>query len=92
MGATSQLAYDYVAGAGITEEYQIGYNAYYGVESSCGMNNNTTPVASIDGYVVLPTNDYTAMMNAIATVGPISIAVDAGWSGYESGIYNGWYV
>lgn len=89
MGATSELAFDYVASVGITEEYQVGYTAYYGQESACGMNNATVAVAGIDGYVVLPTNDYTAMMNAVAQVGPVAIAVDAGWSGYESGIYNG---
>lgn len=89
MGATSELAFDYVAGYGMLEEYQIGYSAYYGQESACGVTNSSTPVAAIDGYVVLPSNNYEAMMNAIAQVGPVAIAVDAGWSGYESGIYNG---
>jgi cathepsin L len=89
MGATSELAFDYVAGFGITEEYQIGYSAYYGKEAACGVTDETTPVATIDGYVVLPTNSYEAMMNAVAQVGPVAIALDADWSGYESGIYNG---
>lgn len=89
MGATSELAFDYVAGYGILEEYQIGYTAYYGQESACGVTNSSEPVATIDGYVVLPTNNYEAMMNAVAQVGPVAIAVDADWSGYESGIYNG---
>lgn len=53
------------------------------------MTNSSVPVAKIDGFVVLPTNDYTSMMNAVAQVGPIAIAVDAGWGGYESGIFDG---
>jgi cathepsin L len=47
-------------------------------------------VATIDGYVVLPENNYTALMNAVATVGPVAISVDASaWAAYESGIFNG---
>jgi len=89
-GATSELAFDYVAGAGILEEYQLGYQAYYGADSACGVNAEMTPVATIDGYVKLPENNYTALMNAIAQVGPIAVSVDASnWHSYSSGIFNG---
>lgn len=88
-GATSELAYDYVAEAGILEEYQLGYTAYYGKNSACGVTSSTVPVATIDGYVKLEENNYEALLNAVAQVGPVAIAVDAGWSGYESGIYDG---
>ena len=38
----------------------------------------------------LPNNDYKALMNAVATVGPVAINVDASsWSRYESGIFSG---
>jgi cathepsin L len=89
-GATAEIAFDYVAGAGFVQEYQLGYQAYYGVESPCGVTDSVYPVGTIDGYVKLPENNYTALMNAIATVGPISISVDASaWHGYSSGIFNG---
>ena len=54
------------------------------------MPDNQAAVATINGYVQLPENNYTALMNAIATVGPIAISVDASaWSAYESGVFNG---
>jgi cathepsin L len=88
-GATSEIAFDYVAGAGILEEYQLGYQAYYGASAACGVTASTVPVASISGYVKLPENNYTALMNAIATVGPIAISVDAStWHSYSSGIFS----
>lgn len=38
----------------------------------------------------LPSNNGTALMEAIALVGPVSIAVDAStWTSYSSGIYTG---
>jgi len=90
MGSTSELAFDYVAGSsGMVEEFQYGYTAYYGSTGTCTMPSSN-PVATISGYVKLPTNNYTALMNAVATVGPIAVSVDASsWGAYESGIYNG---
>ena len=42
------------------------------------------------GVVQLPSNDPTALLGAVATVGPVSISVDAGgqgWSYYAGGVY-----
>lgn len=51
---------------------------------------STLPVASINGYVKLANNDYNSVMNAIATVGPLAINVDAStWHAYEGGVFNG---
>ena len=44
--------------------------------------------AHISGYQRLPANDYAALMNAVATVGPVAISVDAGWMMYEEGVYS----
>lgn len=90
-GATGEVAYDYIANStGILEEYQLGYQAYYGVDSACPNNPLARPVAKISGYTKLPVNDYTALMNAVATVGPVMISVDAStWHSYSSGIFNG---
>jgi cathepsin L len=89
-GATAEIAFDYVAGAGVLEEYQLGYQAYYGGDSACGVNDLTVPVAHTTGFVQLPANNYTALMNAIAQIGPMAISVDASeWHNYENGIFSG---
>jgi hypothetical protein len=52
--------------------------------------DSTSPVATIDGYIKLANNDYNSVMNAMATIGPLAINVDAStWHAYESGIFNG---
>jgi hypothetical protein len=59
-------------------------------ECSLPAADATTPVATIDGYIKLANNDYNSVMNAIATIGPLAINVDAStWHAYESGIFNG---
>merc|ERR1712211_189024 len=48
------------------------------------------PVVTNTGLVQLPTNNYTALIGAVATVGPVSISVAAGsWSLYFGGVYTG---
>jgi cathepsin L len=90
-GATAEIAFDYVASSkGAVQEYELGYAAYYGQNSECGVTTKNQPVATITGYVKLPENNYTALMNAIATVGPIAISVDAStWGAYRSGVFKG---
>jgi cathepsin L len=90
-GATAELAFEYYStSGGIFQEYQYSYSSYYGNDYACTLPTGTNPVASIDGYVQLPENNYQALMNAIATVGPVSISVDASaWSAYKSGIFDG---
>lgn len=89
-GATAEIAFDYVASTpGILEEYQYGYQSYYAANVACNLPSGPA-VAAINGYVQLPQNNYTALMNAVATVGPIAISVDASsWGSYESGVYAG---
>ena len=89
-GATAELAFDYVASAGgMAEEFQYPYLSYYGVEQSCN-NLRSVPKVKIGGYVKLPENNYTALMNAVAKLGPIAISVDASnWHSYQGGVFNG---
>ena len=89
-GSTAELAFDYVANSkGMFEEYQYGYTSYSGQNAAC-LTPAANPVATIDGYVQLPQNDYSSLMNAVAEIGPIAISVDASsWGAYESGIFNG---
>ena len=92
MGATAEIAFDYVAGmSGILEEYQLGYAAYQGKDSACGFTaSGASPVATIDGFIQLPENNYTSLMNAIAKVGPVAVSVDAStWGAYKGGIFDG---
>ena len=47
-------------------------------------------LATVGGYVRLPENNATALMATLATVGPLTISVDAStWGTYESGVYDG---
>merc|ERR1719198_2931590 len=102
MGATCELGYEfYMSHGGVVQEYQMGYTSYYGEDGACYIENITsahdggpdpegitTGVANITGYTVLPRNNETALMNALATVGPIAITVAAmDWKNYESGVY-----
>ncbi len=90
-GATAEIAFEYVSNSeGILQEYQYPYTSYYADEYKCQVNDLAAPVATINGYVQLPANNYTALMNAIAHVGPIAISVDASaWSPYHSGVFAG---
>lgn len=90
-GATAELAYDTLAnGNGIVQEYQYAYEGYYGQSTTCQTHTKKAAKVSIDGYVQLPSNNYTAIMNAVGTVGPVVVGVDASsWSAYEEGIYVG---
>lgn len=87
-GATVELAFDYVKEKGMPTEWTYPYLSHEGDEPKC--RNSTTPMASISGYVRLKENDYDDLMNAIATVGPVAISVDAGeWYLYEEGVFDG---
>ena len=89
-GATAEIAFDYVASSsGLDQEFQLPYLSYNGENYACPAIS--APVATIGGYIKLPENNYTALMTAIATVGPIAVSVDAsGWGAYEGGIYTYW--
>lgn len=48
------------------------------------------PAATLRGYEVLPRNDYAAVMDHVANVGPLTISVDAGpWGAYAGGVFDG---
>jgi len=85
-GATEELAFTYVQQHGITTEANWPYYAQTGV---CNQFAHT-PVATIEGCIKLKENNSTVLQFAVATVGPISVSVDAStWSSYKSGIYTG---
>ena len=84
-GSTAELAYDYVTN--MFQEFQYSYDSYFGKNYDCALPSNTKFVATVNEFKYLPENSYTALLNAIAAVGPIAISVDASWSGYESVVY-----
>lgn len=88
--------------SGSTEEYGFAWAMIYGMATDASYNytartgktcllgqGNREAVAGVSNFVKLPANDYESLMQAIATVGPISISVDASWGNYESGVYMG---
>ncbi|CAE7556459.1 CP1 [Symbiodinium sp. KB8] len=90
-GATAQIAWDYVkAFGGMTSEWQMPYNSFYGHTPACNMTSKTKSVVAIDGHVNLPANNYTALAQAVALIGPVAVSVDASaWSTYGGGVYTG---
>ena len=50
---------------------------------------NTAPNVGITGYDTM-SNDLEGVMNHLAQVGPLAVAVDASyWGGYRSGVFDG---
>jgi len=84
-GSVQWLGFNYTATAGLSLETSYPYTATTGTCKTSAIK----PVAGNTGYVRLPANNYTVLMNAVATLGPIAISVDAGWMSYESGVYTG---
>jgi len=87
-GSTQPLAFQYIGSAGITSEEDYPYR---GSTGTCD-TSKIKPIANVTGQVDLPTNNYTALMEAIATVGPVAISVDAGtlgWQLYGGGVMKG---
>jgi len=84
-GATAELAFAYVMSGGIASEDDYPYT---GSDGDC---DETIPKTShITNFVKLPENNYTALLTAVATVGPISVSVDASpWIFYSSGVFTG---
>jgi len=92
-GGTAQLAMDRIKEmGGITTEWQYPYVSYFGDAEQCKFNNSVTtnPYAQLSSWVRLPVNDQDAVITALASVGPLTINVDAAaWKFYETGIFDG---
>lgn len=90
-GATQPIAFNYTEHAGITTEANYPYQGRTG---TC-QTDKIKPVVKNSGYVKLPVNDYSALISAVATQGPISISVAAGglgWQFYGGGVFSGgWF-
>ena len=84
-GATQELAFAYIQTAGITTEAQWPYTMQSG---TCDWTGKT-PVANVTGWAELPVNNYTALMNAVVSIGPIAISGAAEpWQSYDKGVFS----
>jgi len=84
-GSTMELLFNYsmTAGAVLESDYP-----YKGITGTC-QYDESTKVATVEDYVQNGQNSYSDLVNAVATVGPVSITVDASkWFLYSSGIYD----
>jgi len=94
-GATAELAFNYVADITATKQggmFKIADLPYNVSKLSCDLESsgNASAEVGIDGWTKLPGNDYKAVMNALAKIGPVAIAVSAGcWGSYEKGVFDG---
>jgi len=89
-GGTAEIAYDRIkALGGLTTETLYPYVSGGGRDQKC-KSPIPTAVAKVANYTKLPENQYDPLLNAIATVGPIAISVDAAaWGRYSSGVFDG---
>ncbi|KAL6072965.1 Cathepsin L [Balamuthia mandrillaris] len=92
-GGTVELAYTRLVAfeQGLATEWTYPYTSYFGEAFQCRFNASRTKVAAkVGSYVVIPSNKYTPLLQAVATLGPIAISVDAStWHNYEGGVYDG---
>lgn len=96
-GATNELGMESVVmTGGIAEEWTYPYLSYWGEDFKCRYNDTnggpsgTPSVGTVTGYTRLPANNYTAVMEAVAFIGPQAITVDAAnWHDYAYGVYSG---
>lgn len=94
-GATVELALNYIADqtakktGGMFNIEDVPYAPGEGTSTDgcAGLTKDKTASVGIEGWTVLQTNDYKAVMNAVAKVGPLAVAVAASqWGLYEKGV------
>lgn len=86
-GATQEIAFNFSRDAGLILEADYPYRGQTG---KCDQSKLSKPAAHVTGYVFLPPNNYTALMNAVATIGPMAISAAAEpWQSYETGVFKG---
>eukprot|EP00930_Biecheleria_cincta_P046187 TRINITY_DN3185_c0_g1_i1.p1 TRINITY_DN3185_c0_g1~~TRINITY_DN3185_c0_g1_i1.p1 ORF type:complete len:319 (-),score=45.99 TRINITY_DN3185_c0_g1_i1:219-1175(-) len=85
-GATQEIGFNYTESAGLTSEQTYPYEGQTG---TC-QQSKIKPIAKNSGFVKLPSNNYTALISAVANIGPIAISVAAGgmgWQFYGGGVF-----
>jgi cathepsin L len=94
-GMYPRYALEFAANAPlIMEEWVYPFVSYNGSNAACNnMTNPSYPIqnyVSIMGYNQIAPNRQDLIMDALNTLGPLAILVDAAqWSHYESGVFDG---
>jgi len=92
MGSIEPLAYTYASLFGIVTEDDYPYaSGSGGNDDVCEFDATTTDATVMTmGFETLPHNDAAALMNHLATAGPLSASVAASdWSAYHGGVFDG---
>jgi len=89
-GGTVELATDrIIVMGGLSLESSYPYKSGGGANFKCDMTK-FKPVARVDSYTVLPSNQLAPVLAQVANNGPLAISVDASsWSDYDSGVFDG---
>lgn len=86
-GGLQEDAFNYIqANGGIDTEMSYPYEARDGL---CRFSSRNVG-ATVTGYVSIPSSDERALMEAVSTVGPISVSIDASkdsFMHYSGGVY-----
>merc|ERR1712042_431224 len=91
MGSIPQLGYTYIQLFGHVTESDYPYKSGQTMDTEDCLYDvtNTAPNVGITGYDTM-SNDLEGVMNHLAQVGPLAVAVDASyWGGYRSGVFDG---
>jgi len=86
MGGTMDFAFDYISKHGIESEEEYPYQAK---NETCKFDKSKV-VATLKGCVDITQGSETALLDAVAKIGPISVAIDAGHQSfqlYSEGVY-----
>jgi len=86
-GGLMDSAFEYIERNGIDTEKSYPYEAE---DDSCRFNKKNVG-ATVKSYKDIPQGDENALKAAIATVGPVSVAIDAGnesFQFYSNGVYD----
>jgi len=88
-GGTAELAFaQIIKSGGLSTAADYPYESGAGENFPCRYNGTGAPKMS--SYVSLPANDHDAVLNWVATKGPLAVSVDAmSWSSYGSGVFDG---
>merc|ERR1712002_1441875 len=90
-GGLMDLAFKYIiAAGGLDSESEYPYTSGGGDDSHKCKFSKSKAKASISSYVDVKSEDEDALKQAVATVGPISVAIDAGhisFQLYKDGVY-----
>ena len=86
-GSTQWLGFKYAVTAGVVTEDAYPYKSRVDPSTEPCRTGGIAVAGRIANYTRLPANNYSALMNAVAGVGPVAISVDASWMAYEGGIF-----